>query len=113
MADSSKSELDDSRYIVPALERGLLILSQFTRERRQIGAPELSQRLQLPLVPVGSQLGDDVANYAVNSMGNHKISYVIWEQQIYGDWDHQWKQMEDRGSVTANHYDHVHVSFYP
>ncbi|PAT35085.1 IclR family transcriptional regulator [Vandammella animalimorsus] len=48
MADSSKSELDDSRYIVPALERGLLILSQFTRERRQIGAPELSQRLQLP-----------------------------------------------------------------
>ena len=65
------------------------------------------------MVPVGSQLGDDVANYAVNSMGNHKISYVIWEQQIYGDWDHQWKQMEDRGSVTANHYDHVHVSFYP
>lgn len=36
------------RYIVPALERGLLILSQFSRENRQIGAPELTQRLQLP-----------------------------------------------------------------
>lgn len=38
----------DERYIVPALERGLLILGQFSRERRQIGAPELAQRLQLP-----------------------------------------------------------------
>lgn len=65
------------------------------------------------MVPVGSQVGDDIANYSVNSMAENNISYVIWEQQIYGDWNNQWTAMEDRGSVTANHYDHVHVSFNP
>lgn len=65
------------------------------------------------MVPVGSQLGDDVANYSISNMEENNISYVIWEQQIYGSWNSQWEAMEDRGSVTANHYDHVHVSFNP
>lgn len=65
------------------------------------------------MVPVGSQQGDDIANYSVNNMASNDISYVIWEQQIYGDWNNQWTAMEDRGSLTANHYDHVHVSFNP
>lgn len=65
------------------------------------------------MVPVGSQVGDDIANYSINSMAENDISYVIWEQQIYGDWNQQWTAMEDRGSITANHYDHVHVSFNP
>ena len=34
---------------------------------------------------------------------------MIWEQRInHGS---GWKAMEDRGGVTANHFDHVHVSF--
>jgi hypothetical protein len=38
--------------------------------------------------------------------------YVIWEQKI---WDSRnpgagWKPMADRGSITQNHYDHVHIS---
>ena len=66
------------------------------------------------MVPVNSQQGDDIANYSVNNMTDNNISYVIWKQKIYGDWTNgQWKQMEDRGGVTANHYDHVHVSFNP
>lgn len=65
------------------------------------------------MVPVGSQSGDDVANYSISNMAENNISYVIWEQQIYGSWNNQWEWMEDRGSVTANHYDHVHVSFNP
>lgn len=64
------------------------------------------------MVPVGSEIGDAIANYAINNMGAHNISYVIWEQQIYGGWTGGWEWMEDRGSLTANHYDHVHVSFY-
>ncbi|MGF3226727.1 LysM peptidoglycan-binding domain-containing protein [Facklamia sp. P12932] len=64
------------------------------------------------MVPVGSALGDQIAADAVANMGNSNIAYVIWKQQIYGHWtDGQWQQMEDRGSVTQNHYDHVHVSF--
>ncbi|MBD3948338.1 LysM peptidoglycan-binding domain-containing protein [Tuanshanicoccus lijuaniae] len=64
------------------------------------------------MVPVGSSLGDAVAQYAVNQIGSGKVSYVIWKQKIYGTWNHSWQDMEDRGSVTANHFDHVHVSFF-
>ena len=63
------------------------------------------------MVPVGSELGDAIANFAISNMGSYGISYVIWEQQIYGDWSYSWVPMEDRGGITANHYDHVHVSF--
>ncbi|MGF3114719.1 LysM peptidoglycan-binding domain-containing protein [Facklamia sp. P12937] len=64
------------------------------------------------MVPVGSALGDQIAADAVANMGNSNIAYVIWKQQIYGHWTGgQWQQMGDRGSVTQNHYDHVHVSF--
>ena len=40
------------------------------------------------------------------------VTYVIYEQQIWlaGNPTSQWTTMEDRGSRTANHYDHVHVS---
>lgn len=67
------------------------------------------------MVPVGSQKGDDIANYSIEKMksGEENISYVIWEQRIYGDWSNDWEPMEDRGSITENHYDHVHVSFNP
>lgn len=40
------------------------------------------------------------------------VSYVIYQQKIWmaGNPTGRWKLMEDRGSRTANHYDHVHVS---
>lgn len=37
--------------------------------------------------------------------------YVIWRQRINSLDGRGWKSMEDRGSPTANHMDHVHVSF--
>lgn len=43
--------------------------------------------------------------------GDQSLSYVIWQQQIYGDWNKTWEAMEDRGSDTQNHKDHVHVSY--
>ncbi|EQL27687.1 hypothetical protein BDFG_09519 [Blastomyces dermatitidis ATCC 26199] len=54
-------------------------------------------------------------------MNNHKslnVMYVIWGQKIWNPsngeaptaWEN-WRDMEDRGSVTANHWDHPHVSF--
>jgi DNA-binding IclR family transcriptional regulator len=50
MNDAATSDLDDSadRYNVPALERGLRILGEFSRENRTLGAPELARRFQLP-----------------------------------------------------------------
>lgn len=48
---TTEAELADDgndRYIVPALERGLRILGEFTRENRTLGAPELARRFGLP-----------------------------------------------------------------
>lgn len=63
------------------------------------------------MVPVASTLGDQLASYAISTMDYYGVSYVIWKQHIYGNWNRQWVPMEDRGSITQNHYDHVHVSF--
>jgi hypothetical protein len=55
--------------------------------------------------------GDSVAAYATSNASSLGIKYVIWRQRI---WDVRsgggWRAMEDRGSITANHYDHVHIS---
>ena len=69
------------------------------------------------MVPTSSELGDQVAQYAIDNMDRAGISYVIWKQQfympvnnIYGP-ANTWNQMPDRGGDTANHNDHVHISF--
>lgn len=64
-----------------------------------------------------SSLGDQVAQYSVDNIADNGISYIIWQQKFYSPWDNiygpanTWNQMPDRGSDTANHMDHVHVSF--
>lgn len=69
------------------------------------------------MVPTSSQLGDQVAQYAIDNMDRAGISYVIWKQQFYMPVDNiygpanTWNKMPDRGGDTANHYDHVHISF--
>ena len=69
------------------------------------------------MVPVGSEVGNQVAQYAVDNISNVGISYIIYRQQFYAPVDNiygpanTWNQMPDRGSITENHYDHVHVSF--
>ena len=69
------------------------------------------------MVPVGSEVGNQVAQYAVDNIANAGISYVIYRQKFYAPVNNiygpanTWNQMPDRGSVTENHYDHVHVSF--
>ncbi|MFF5262326.1 coiled-coil domain-containing protein [Actinomadura viridis] len=55
--------------------------------------------------------GDAVAQYVIDNASRLGIKYVIWRQRIYDMRSSGgWRQMEDRGSVTQNHYDHVHVS---
>ncbi len=43
-----------------------------------------------------------------------KIKYVIWDQRIWNiERDREgWRFMASRGSDTANHKDHVHVTLY-
>ena len=68
------------------------------------------------MVPENSELGDKIAEYAIQNMASRGISYIIWKQCFYAPFDSKygpantWNPMPDRGSVTENHYDHVHVS---
>lgn len=60
-----------------------------------------------------SVLGDYVADFAIHHMDEFGIWYVIWRQHIYNpSIANYWRQMEDRGGITNNHFDHVHASFY-
>lgn len=66
-------------------------------------------------IMVGSSgLGSQIAAYVRANAAALGVSEVIWSQKI---WTVQrssegWRAMPDRGSATANHYDHVHVSVY-
>ncbi|MGW5382289.1 hypothetical protein [Nocardia sp. NPDC003963] len=53
--------------------------------------------------------GDAIADFVLANKERFGVSYVIWQQR-YNDGS-GWTYMEDRGSPTQNHYDHVHVSF--
>ncbi|MDG4511081.1 LysM peptidoglycan-binding domain-containing protein [Streptococcus suis] len=69
------------------------------------------------MVPQSSALGDQVAAYAVANLASKNINYIIWKQRFYAPYAsiygpaYTWNLMPDRGSITENHYDHVHVSF--
>ena len=55
--------------------------------------------------------GDQLAACALRNREELGVSYVIWRQRI--DTGSGFRPMADRGSPTANHFDHVHVSFEP
>lgn len=63
-------------------------------------------------IMVSGEPGMTIARYVQAHARELGVAYVIYQQKIWmaGSPTSQWKAMEDRGSTTANHYDHVHVS---
>ena len=61
----------------------------------------------------GGAHGTRVASYGLANGQRFKVMYVIWQQRINSLDGRGWRGMADRGSITQNHYDHVHVSFDP
>ena len=66
---------------------------------------------------VDKATGDKLSAYVAKNMKALGVYYQIWEQRyymaqnnIYGP-ANTWNLMPDRGGATANHYDHVHISF--
>ena len=60
------------------------------------------------------QKGYDIAAWAQANASRLGIMYIIYRQRI---WDIRmassgWVPMPDRGSITANHFDHVHISVF-
>ncbi|WP_210602642.1 ligand-binding protein SH3 [Brevibacterium oceani] len=61
-------------------------------------------------IMITGSTGDRIADYLIKNQGSLNVKYVIWKQRIWMP-GQGWKGMEDRGSTTANHFDHVHASF--
>ena len=66
----------------------------------------------------GNWRGDAAAKFFMVHARSFGIKYIIWQQRI---WNAQfervkplwaWRKMSNRGSATANHYDHVHVTVW-
>lgn len=57
----------------------------------------------------GSSSGDAIADCVMENADALGVTYAIWNQRI--NTGSGWEAMEDRGGRTANHEDHVHISF--
>lgn len=56
--------------------------------------------------------GQQITEFAIKHASELGVKYVIYKQKIYAPYTGwEGRAMEDRGSATANHMDHVHVSF--
>jgi hypothetical protein len=60
-------------------------------------------------IMITGSTGDQIAEFVRSNAGDLGVSEVIWSQQIWTveRSSEGWRYMEDRGSDTANHYDHV------
>lgn len=73
------------------------------------GAGEHGTGQALDLMVSSRSQGDAVAAFIKANVASYDVKYLIWYQRFWepgGTWD----PMDDRGSTTQNHKDHVHVT---
>jgi len=77
------------------------------------GDGEHAQGIAVDIMVSGAR-GWEVAEFVRAHYAELGVSYLIYSQQIWSveRSSEGWRGMEDRGSTTANHYDHVHVTTY-
>ncbi len=65
-------------------------------------------------IMVSGSTGWEVAEFLRANYSALGIEYIIHQQKIWSveRSGEGWRGMSDRGSITANHYDHVHVTVY-
>ncbi len=75
----------------------------------------LAADFMVPLNTAGRAQGDRLAAYAKANAQKLGIDYIIWYQRIWSvaRAGEGWRPMEDRGSATENHRDHVHINVKP
>ena len=63
-------------------------------------------------VMVRGEYGTEVADWVRANARELNVKYVIWQQGYWQPGMTGYRPMKDRGNDTANHWDHVHVSFH-
>jgi hypothetical protein len=79
-----------------------------------VAGKRAKQAAETKVTGLRQMVGYDIAAWAQANASRLGIMYIIYRQRI---WDVRmassgWVPMEDRGSITANHYDHVHISVF-
>lgn len=71
--------------------------------------------VMVPVNAEGHAKGQKMAEWGQEHAADLGIKYIIWDQKIWsvGRASEGWRPMEDRGSISANHKDHNHISFNP
>jgi hypothetical protein len=74
---------------------------------------EHAQGLAIDIM-VSGDAGWEVAEFVRAHYQELGVNYIMYSQRIWSvDRSSEgWRYVEDRGSATANHYDHVHVTTY-
>ena len=77
------------------------------------GDGEHAQGIAVDIMVSGEE-GYQVAEFIRKYYQELGVSYIIYSQRIWSveRSSEGWRGMSDRGSTTANHYDHVHVTTY-
>ncbi|CUR54273.1 conserved exported hypothetical protein [metagenome] len=73
---------------------------------------EHSSGRALDIMTSDSQLGTAIAEFLQSHAAELNLYDILWQQHIWTPVrsSEGWRSMPSRGSSTANHYDHVHVS---
>lgn len=88
---------------------GILTVGGY-RASSDVAGSDHPRGLAADFMTSNQKLNRDIGNFAIANRTLLRVKYVI-SLQHYNDGS-GWTLMEDRGSVTANHFDHCHVSFY-
>jgi hypothetical protein len=75
---------------------------------------EHSSGKALDIMTSDVELGTAIAEFLQSHASELHLYDIIWRQHIWTPVrsSEGWRMMPSRGSTTANHYDHVHVSVY-
>lgn len=70
--------------------------------------------IMIPNYRSNHALGQRIADFFKANHKEFRVHYIIWNQQIWNiSRDREgWRNMASRGSDTANHKDHVHITCY-
>lgn len=86
--------------------------------QRSFGTYPGHQPTQDRALDIFHNVGDDgradaICDFAIVNYERFGLTYIISRQRIYNPsiGRSYWRDMEDRGGTTANHFDHVHISF--
>ncbi len=74
-------------------------------------SPSLERALDLFVSVNSTTVGNAICQFAFDNLARFGVRYLIYRQRIWHRLDPVWRWMADRGDLTQNHFDHVHISF--